>query len=203
MGFAAGQRLFGEEDAGAFIVISYRGGGQAPAAALPGAAPICCLGRSTPSGGAAAISRAGSTAAKLLVAVGTPTGVVTGFVVAPANTEERWVADALLGWRADPHAAPLHGGRRLALAEIGDGRAFVETGEGRMVYTVQGRSGPVQDWTKPSSCSRPVAQAGSLRAHAGRRGGTAHAGPRGVSWPIRASGAGGGSSIGGMTMGRP
>ena len=43
---------------------------------------------------------------KLLVAV-TPTGVVTGFGVAPANTEERWVADALLGWRAAPHAVPL------------------------------------------------------------------------------------------------
>ncbi len=63
-------------------------------------------------GAIAAIGRGGSDkewyyGCKLLVAV-TPTGVVTGFVVAPANTEERWVADALLGWRADPHAAPLH-----------------------------------------------------------------------------------------------
>jgi hypothetical protein len=62
-------------------------------------------------GAIAAIGRGGSDkewyyGCKLLVAV-TPTGVVTGFVVAPANTEKRWVADALLGWRADPHAAPL------------------------------------------------------------------------------------------------
>jgi len=62
-------------------------------------------------GALAAIGRGGSDkewyyGCKLLVAV-TPTGVVTGFVVAPANTEERWVADALLGWRADPHAVPL------------------------------------------------------------------------------------------------
>ena len=59
----------------------------------------------------AAIGRGGSDkewyyGCKLLLAV-TPTGVVTGFVVAPASTEERWVADALLGWRADRHAAPL------------------------------------------------------------------------------------------------
>ena len=62
-------------------------------------------------GAIAAIGRGGSDkewyyGCKLLVAV-TPTGVVTGFVVAPANPEERWVADALLGWRVAPHAAPL------------------------------------------------------------------------------------------------
>jgi hypothetical protein len=38
---------------------------------------------------------------KLLLAV-SPEGQVTGFVFGPANTEERWLADALLGWRADP-----------------------------------------------------------------------------------------------------
>ena len=43
---------------------------------------------------------------KLLLAV-TPTGVVTGFVLAPANMADRWLADALLCWRADPHATPL------------------------------------------------------------------------------------------------
>lgn len=38
---------------------------------------------------------------KLLLAV-SPAGQVTGFVFGPANTEERWLAEALFGWRADP-----------------------------------------------------------------------------------------------------
>jgi len=38
---------------------------------------------------------------KLLLAV-SPEGLVTGFVFGPANTEERWLAEALLGWRFDP-----------------------------------------------------------------------------------------------------
>jgi hypothetical protein len=42
---------------------------------------------------------------KLLVAV-TPTGVSTGFLLAPASTEERWVADAFFCWRASPLAEP-------------------------------------------------------------------------------------------------
>ena len=33
-------------------------------------------------------------------------GLITGFVVGPANTEERWLAEALLRWRALPQAAP-------------------------------------------------------------------------------------------------
>ncbi len=33
-----------------------------------------------------------------------PTGVVTGFVSAPADTGERWLLEALLRWRADPLA---------------------------------------------------------------------------------------------------
>jgi len=32
---------------------------------------------------------------------------VTGFVLAPANMADRWLADALLCWRVDPHAPPL------------------------------------------------------------------------------------------------
>ena len=42
---------------------------------------------------------------KLLLAV-LPTSGVTGFVLAPASTEDRWLADALLGWRAAPHTRP-------------------------------------------------------------------------------------------------
>jgi hypothetical protein len=38
---------------------------------------------------------------KLLLAV-SPDGPVTGFVFGPANTEERWLAEALLRWRLDP-----------------------------------------------------------------------------------------------------
>lgn len=42
---------------------------------------------------------------KLLTAVNAH-GAITGFVFAPANTEERWLAEALLRWRAFPHAPP-------------------------------------------------------------------------------------------------
>jgi len=33
-------------------------------------------------------------------------GVISGFVLAPADTEERWLAEALLRWRQDPAAPP-------------------------------------------------------------------------------------------------
>jgi hypothetical protein len=42
---------------------------------------------------------------KLLLAV-TDHGLITGFVFGPANTEERWLAEALLRWRVWPQAAP-------------------------------------------------------------------------------------------------
>ena len=41
-----------------------------------------------------------------LVAAVHPSGVVTGFVSAPADTGERWLAEALLRWRHDPLARP-------------------------------------------------------------------------------------------------
>ena len=43
---------------------------------------------------------------KLLLSV-TPQGVCTGFVLAPANTEDRWVAEAFLCWRHALDQAPM------------------------------------------------------------------------------------------------
>lgn len=40
---------------------------------------------------------------KLLTVVNSH-GLITGFVLGPANTEERWLAEALLRWRCDPTA---------------------------------------------------------------------------------------------------
>ena len=40
-----------------------------------------------------------------------PTGAVTGFVVGPADTEERWLAEALACWRAEPTTRPWDGQR--------------------------------------------------------------------------------------------
>jgi hypothetical protein len=61
-------------------------------------------------GDEAAIGRGGSDhdwyyGCKLLLAV-THEGVITGFLLAPASTEDRWVADAFFCWRACPLAAP-------------------------------------------------------------------------------------------------
>jgi hypothetical protein len=63
-------------------------------------------------GAAAAIGTGGSDHAwydgcKRLLAV-TREGVITGLLLAPASTEDRWVADAFWGWRACPTAAPCH-----------------------------------------------------------------------------------------------
>jgi hypothetical protein len=85
----------------------------------------------------AAIGRGGSDkewyyGVKLLLAV-SPEGLVTGFVFGPANTEERWLAEALLGWRLDPSApAPT----AEALAEV-LGPAHRNQGERR------GPTGPI------------------------------------------------------------
>ena len=58
---------------------------------------------------------------KLLLTV-TPCGMITGFALGPGGTEERWVADALLRWRALPMAgAPT-------LEEV---RPFVRTDHAR------------------------------------------------------------------------
>jgi hypothetical protein len=58
----------------------------------------------------AAIGRGGSDrdfyyGVKLLTAVNSH-GLITGFVFGPANTEERWLGEALLRWRAFPQALP-------------------------------------------------------------------------------------------------
>ena len=42
---------------------------------------------------------------KLLAAV-RPAGTISGFGIGPANTEERWLLDALLRWRCAPEAPP-------------------------------------------------------------------------------------------------
>ncbi|MCL4545254.1 MAG: hypothetical protein M1118_11755, partial [Chloroflexi bacterium] len=35
-----------------------------------------------------------------------PTGAVTGFLLGPAGTQERWLAEYLLCWRSDPNSLP-------------------------------------------------------------------------------------------------
>jgi hypothetical protein len=61
-------------------------------------------------GAEAAIGRGGSDrdwyyGCELLLAA-TDAGAVTGFVLGPANTDDRWFADALLCWRDEPLAVP-------------------------------------------------------------------------------------------------
>lgn len=43
---------------------------------------------------------------KLMLAV-TEDGAITGFVLAPASTEDRWVAEHMMCWRTDQHGTPL------------------------------------------------------------------------------------------------
>src|SRR5918912_392747 len=58
----------------------------------------------------AAVGRGGSDRAWYyglsLLTVVRADGVLTGFVLGPATTEERWLAEALLRWRQDPSAPP-------------------------------------------------------------------------------------------------
>jgi len=44
---------------------------------------------------------------KLMLAV-SEDGVITGFLLAPASTEDRWVAEYLMCWRKDQHRTPLN-----------------------------------------------------------------------------------------------
>lgn len=58
---------------------------------------------------------------KLLLSV-TPQGVCTGFVLAPANAEDRWVAESFLCWRHDVHHDPLS---PEEMSRRRNGRAYV------------------------------------------------------------------------------
>ena len=58
---------------------------------------------------------------KLLLSV-TPQGIGTGFVLAPANTEDRWVAESFLCWRHDPYQAPIS---PEEMPRRGNGQAYV------------------------------------------------------------------------------
>jgi hypothetical protein len=59
----------------------------------------------------------------------TPGGAVTGFVAGPADTDERWLAEAWACWRAAPAARPWDGGRhRLPARHKRGGRYRGPTG---------------------------------------------------------------------------
>lgn len=58
---------------------------------------------------------------KLLLAA-TPQGACTGFVLAPANTEDRWLAEAFLCWRHDVDQHPV---RPDEMPRRRNGRAYV------------------------------------------------------------------------------
>lgn len=95
----------------------------------------------------AAIGRGGSDKTwfyglKLVAAV-TPSGQVTGFVLSPANTEERWSAEALLRWRVAPSAPAVHA---EDLAEV-LGPAHRRHGQ-RL-----GPTGPISSWLSVGSPS--------------------------------------------------
>jgi hypothetical protein len=71
----------------------------------------CCRGvRHRLFGGEAAVGRGGSDRQWYyglgLLTVVRADGVISGFVLGPADTEERWLAEALLRWRHDPAAPP-------------------------------------------------------------------------------------------------
>jgi hypothetical protein len=58
---------------------------------------------------------------ELLLAV-TDRGAITGFVLGPPATDDRWLADALLCWRRDPQAAPTAATRLPPSHRKGGGR---------------------------------------------------------------------------------
>lgn len=74
-----------------------------------------------------------------LLACVTGSGVITGFVTAPANDGERWQLSALLAWRHDPTAVPLD--VDAIPAAVQHGRALV---------------GPVGHHLSPTTAGVPV-----------------------------------------------
>jgi hypothetical protein len=95
---------------------------------------------------------------KLVTAVST-SGIVTGFVVSPAGTEERWSVDALLRWREDPTAPPPDAAELAPIL----GPAHRSHGERR------GPTGPLR-----GRCSAGQATRGCYLADEGERGATWH-----------------------------
>jgi hypothetical protein len=91
---------------------------------------------------------------KLVAAVST-SGLVTGFVVSPAGTEERWGVDALLRWRDDPTAPPPDA---ASLAPV-LGPAHRSHGHRR------GPTGPIHGWYSAGQSTR-----GCYLADEGERG---------------------------------
>lgn len=69
-----------------------------------------------------------------LVAATDPSGIITGFVIAPASTEERWDVEALLRWRNDPEAP----------APTADELAFELGPSHRKAGARQGPTGPIR-----------------------------------------------------------
>jgi hypothetical protein len=81
---------------------------------------------------------------KLLTAVNSH-GLITGFVFGPANTEERWLGEALLRWRAFPQALPPR------IEDLEDVLPRDHPGRGKR----RGPSGPVMSATGVGQATAP------------------------------------------------
>jgi len=79
---------------------------------------------------------------QLLAVVNAP-GLITGFMVGPANTEERWLAEALLRWRREPRAVVPRAG---ALAPV---LGPTHKAGGQRL----GPTGPLASWLSVGQCS--------------------------------------------------
>ncbi len=93
---------------------------------------------------------------KLLLAV-LPRGGVTGFVLAPASTEDRWLADALLGWRVAPMPGPASG--RTCSGHRGP--------TGPRMWSPPGRGG--RSWEPGSPARVPIWPIRASRGRGGKR----------------------------------
>ena len=96
-------------------------------------------------GAEAGIGRGGSDrdwyyGCKLLLST-TPEGAIAGFLLGPANTEDRWMAESFFCWRADRLAEPV--GVADLPAKRGNGKRYVgPTGPIRPRFGVGSATGP-------------------------------------------------------------
>src|SRR5437764_10745536 len=113
----------------------------------------------------------------------TPSGFLSGFVLGPANTQERWLAEALLRWRQAPTApppsaadlAPLVGPSHKRGGRVGPTRIKVRMTQERSFGTIRRYKTLSSQRRLLNDYGTTVgADAADVADHHGRRAGAAH-----------------------------
>lgn len=76
-----------------------------------------------------------------LLAVVEESGCISGFVAGPASTEERWLAEAFLSWRKDPHSPQPSAARLAGMLGPAHRKGGIRRGPAGELWPVEGAGG--------------------------------------------------------------